>query len=88
MQGNHRIIAVRHIDFTNNDGERIFGDQIYLEGDAEPGTGWFNGVCCEKVWVDGLNPRCELGEYKPTPGDYVACTYNRYGKINSIKPAF
>lgn len=85
MEAIYRIIAVRHLDFTTKDGERIVGDQIYVQGDAEIGTGWCNNICCEKVWVDGINPRVELVDgYNPCPGDDVVCSYNRYGKINRI----
>lgn len=86
MESQFTIVAVRHLDFTTKDGERILGDQIYLEGAADIGTGWCNNICCEKVWVDGVAPRVELKNgYNPCPGDPVICGFNRYGKVNSIR---
>ena len=40
MEAIDRIIAGRNLDFTTTDGERRVGDQMYVKGDAEIGTGW------------------------------------------------
>lgn len=85
MEQKYIIVAIRHLDFTGKEGERIVGDQIYLVGEADLGTGWQGDVCCVKAWQDALNPRIKM-QFVPAVGDDVLCGYNRYGKINSIRP--
>ena len=76
------VFAVKELDFTDDKGKEVKGRNIFM-GQETHDRGW-QGMSCEKFFVragtdayTGYTPKC---------GDQVVVEFNRYGKVNSIRP--
>ncbi len=76
------VFAVKELDFTADDGKTICGRNIFM-GQPTTDRGW-QGMSCEKFFV---KKDSSAYSYCPKMGEDVVVTFNRYGKIDSIRSA-
>ncbi len=76
-----KVVGIRHLDFTGNDGRAVKGTQFFL---SEPMEAPAQGVSTEKAFLkpDALN---NMG-FMPKLGDEVEVRYNKYGKASALVP--
>lgn len=82
MEEIFKVFAVKELDFTAQDGNTISGRNIFM-GQETHERGW-QGMSCEKFFVR-KDSDCYKG-YCPKAGEEVIVEFNRYGKIQSIRP--
>ena len=76
------VFAVKELDFTADDGKTISGRNIFM-GQATTDRGW-QGMSCEKFFIKKDSDAYK--GYCPKSGENVVVEFNRYGKIQSIRP--
>lgn len=76
-----KIIGIRELDFTAQDGKPIKGTQVFL---SEPMDAPAQGVMAVKVFLPA-NKLVDM-EYVPVLGDEVNPVYNRWGKCEALYP--
>lgn len=74
-----KVIGIRKLDFTGNDGKPVKGTQFFL---SEPLEAPAEGVSTEKVFLN-LDALAQMG-YTPKMGDNVEVRYNKYGKASAL----
>lgn len=74
-----KVIGIRKLDFTGNDGKPVKGTQFFLSESLEAPA---EGVSTEKVFLkpDALAQM----SYIPKMGDNVEVRYNKYGKASAL----
>ncbi len=76
-----KIIGIRALDFTAQDGKPIKGTQVFL---SEPMEAPAQGVAAIKVFLSAAM-LADMG-YVPELGDEVNPVYNRWGKCQALYP--
>lgn len=73
-----RVLAIRHLNFTNDQGQPIKGHHVYAA--AQTGeAGWIQGNELLKIWVpDGSAQESLVAAM--LPNDEVCVDFNRRGK--------
>lgn len=68
-----KLLGVKKVDFTNNNGEAITGMNVYV---AFPEKN-VEGLCTEKIWLkDGINLPKDI-----KVNDMLDITFDRKGKV-------
>lgn len=76
-----KIVGIRNVDFTAQDGNRIVGVSLYCSyGITKNGA----GCAVDKIFVSENKLREVM--YLPEVGDDIVVNYNRFGKVESISP--
>lgn len=74
-------VGLRHLDFVNNRGERVFGTSVfYTQEDAD-----IEGLAAGKLWVPG-DKWFDL-KVQPKVGGKYMVFYNKKGKVHSFADA-
>ena len=76
-----KIVGIRPSSFKGSDGTEISGKNIYLTEPLETGE----GLATDRVYV--TDSKLANWTYKPTVGDEVSLSYNRFGKCNGMTKA-
>lgn len=74
-------VGLRHLDFVNHEGERVFGTSVFftqLDENVE-------GVAAGKLWVPG-DKWFDL-KVQPKVGGKYTVFYNKKGKVHSFADA-
>lgn len=77
MKVTAKVLAVKRVDFENDDGEQIIGRQLWVCAPTEE-PAW-NGYEVMKIWVaDSANDAADCAAL--IHGDTVEIDFNRRGK--------
>lgn len=71
-------IGLRHLDFVNNEGERVFGTTVFYTLEDEH----IEGLAAGKLWVHG-DKWSDL-KVQPKVGCKYMVFYNRKGNVHSF----
>lgn len=72
------IIGIGHRQYVNKTGKQVSGYNVYVTYEDKNTS----GLCCEREWVND-----EIMESSGVAvGDTVEFLYNKYGRVDSIRP--
>ena len=74
-------VGLRHIDFVNREGERVFGTSVFYTQEVEN----IEGVAAGKLWVPG-DKWFDL-KVQPKVGGKYTVFYNKKGKVQFFADA-
>ena len=74
-------VGLRHMDFVNNEGERVFGTSVFYTQEDEA----IEGVAAGKFWVPG-DKWFDFKVHPKVGGKYIVF-YNKKGKVHSFADA-
>lgn len=78
MKTNARVLAIRHLNFTNDQGQTIAGHHVYAAAKTDE-SGWISGIELLKIWIpDGSDQ--ESSVVALLPNDEITVDFNRRGK--------
>lgn len=73
-----KVVGLRHLDFMNREGERVFGTSVfYTQQDDD-----VEGVAAGKLWVPG--EKWSVLKVRPVVGGKYMVFYNKKGKVHSF----
>lgn len=73
------VIGIQHRKYTNKQGRHVEGYNLFVTYEEKE----VNGLACMREWV----PTDVMEDSGVSVGDSVELSYNRYGRICSIKLA-
>lgn len=76
-----KIVGIRNVDFTAEDGNRISGVSLYCSYEITKNG---SGFAVDKIFVSDGKLRDAM--YTPDVGDDVQVHYNRFGKVEAVTP--
>ena len=74
-----KIVGVKKVDFKAKDGEQVSGYKVHCTFE-DKGT---DGVACESIFVSEK----KANGWVPRVGQNFELSYNKYGKIDSVRAA-
>ena len=75
----YEVIGIQHRKYTNKQGREVEGYNLFATREEEG----VDGLACVREWVS-VDVMEESGV---SVGDSVELSYNRYGRIERIRPA-
>ena len=78
MELKAKVLAIRFLDFEDNDGNPVVGHQIFVSSETDQ-SGWVQNVELLKCWVPKSSDLAPLAD-SLIPGDEVYISFNRKGK--------
>lgn len=76
-----KVIGMRRVDFSAQDGNRITGYSLYCTFPIGKGG---TGEGCDKIFLS--DNKIAQSNYLPQVGDEINVSYNRFGKVDAVIP--
>ena len=78
MRMNARVLAIRHLDFKDDQQRPVQGYQVFLSAETDQ-PGWTQNVELLKCWIPDADREAPVAA-SLLPGDDVYIDFNRRGK--------
>ena len=76
-----KVVGLRHLDFVNHEGERVFGTSVFYTQQDD----YVEGVAAGKLWVPG--DKWSALKVHPGVGGTYRVFYNKKGKVQAFADA-